>query len=247
MFLTKNQVSLLNENLINEPNALKTIENCTRLCYDSNHLITHDSYKKIINNILKNEHFAMLEHFSLSFQITCSRGCSMEIIRHRMASYAQKSTRYINSTKRNFNIIKPYWADLELGEYIFVPAQNMFMSDEINIIKNGEQTTVTHSFNELDWNLPKNQFLRMCMMSEKFYFETMTMNNTPQDCKCFLLDCFETTLVMTTNLREWIHFINLRYYETTGKVYPEMKNVAKLILDILIEKIPLIFNRGNKE
>lgn len=244
MFLTENKVSLINENLINEPNILKTIEKCTRLCYDSGHLTTQDSYKKITKSILDHNHLAMLEHCSLSFEITCSRGCSMEIIRHRMASYAQKSTRYINSTKRNFNIINPYWTGLELGEYIYKQAQNMFMNDEINIIKNGGEVTITHSFDELDWNLPRNQFLRMCLMSEKFYFESMTMNNSPQDCKCFLLDSFETTIVMTANLREWIHFINLRYYETTGKVYPETKIVAGMILEILVEKLPLIFKRG---
>jgi len=244
MFLTENKVSLINENLINEPNILKTIEKCTRLCYDSGHLTTQDSYKKITKSIIDHNHLAMLEHYSLSFEITCSRGCSMEIIRHRMASYAQKSTRYINSTKRNFNIINPYWTKLELGEYIYIQAPNMFQTDEIAIIKNGEQNIVTHAFNELDWNLPHNQFLRMCLMSEKFYFETMTMNNSPQDCKCFILDCFETTIVMTANIREWIHFINLRYYETTGKVYPEMKKVAEMILDILSIKLPFVFKRG---
>ena len=162
MFLTDNNVTLLNSNYINEPHILKTIEQCTRLCYDSNHLITQDSYKKIINNILNNNHTAMLEHFSLSFEITCSRGCSMEIIRHRMASYAQKSTRYINSTKRNFNIIKPYWCDLKFGEYVLKMSNHMFDNVEIRLLEDGDYyTVIADDYDELDWNSPQNQFLRI--------------------------------------------------------------------------------------
>ena len=44
----------------------------------------------------------MIEHASASFRIITDRGISHEIVRHRLASYAQESTRYCNYTKDKF-------------------------------------------------------------------------------------------------------------------------------------------------
>ena len=90
---------------------LKHIESCGRICYKSEHKITDDSYLSFVKNIVKRGHEAVLEHFSVSVKFICDRGVSHEIVRHRLASYCQESTRYCNYSNDDFGseitVIKP--------------------------------------------------------------------------------------------------------------------------------------------
>lgn len=83
---------------------LKHIESCGRICYKSEHKITDDSYLTFVKNIIKRGHEAVLEHFSVSVKFICDRGVSHEIVRHRLASYCQESTRYVASSKRDCTV-----------------------------------------------------------------------------------------------------------------------------------------------
>ena len=94
---------------------LKEIERIARTCYKSEDKITEDgsSAKQLIYNLIANGHEAMLEHSSLSVKFVCSRSVSHELVRHRMASFAQESQRYCNYSKDKFGaevtFIKPIW------------------------------------------------------------------------------------------------------------------------------------------
>lgn len=81
---------------------LRQIEYAGRTCYKSEDKITDDSAKKFVENLIKRGHEAMLEHSSLSVKFICDRGVSHELVRHRMASFAQESTRYCNYSQDKF-------------------------------------------------------------------------------------------------------------------------------------------------
>ena len=81
---------------------LRHIEQCGRVCYKSEHRITEGSAEKFVRNIIRRGHEAVLEHFDITVRFICDRGVSHEIIRHRMASYCQESTRYCNYSKEGF-------------------------------------------------------------------------------------------------------------------------------------------------
>lgn len=81
---------------------LKHIERCGRVCYKSEHKITDTSHVTFMRNIVNRGHEAVLEHYSISVKFVCDRGVSHEIVRHRMASYCQESTRYCNYSKDDF-------------------------------------------------------------------------------------------------------------------------------------------------
>lgn len=103
---------------------LKFIEGIARRCYKSEDKITEDgeSAKKLISNLVKSKHEAMLEHSILTVLFVVDRGVSHEIVRHRMASFAQESTRYCNYTKGKFGgeltFIKPFTIEQDSPEYI---------------------------------------------------------------------------------------------------------------------------------
>lgn len=87
---------------INGMDVLKAIEIAARTCYKSEDKTTDDSAKKLVSGLLKSGHEAMIEFVDITVKFICDRGVSHEIVRHRVASYAQESTRYCNYSKDKF-------------------------------------------------------------------------------------------------------------------------------------------------
>lgn len=82
--------------------VLQKLELIGRTCYKSEDKITEDSAAKFVAGLIKRGHEAMLEHVSITVKFVTDRGISHEIVRHRLASYAQESTRYCNYSQDKF-------------------------------------------------------------------------------------------------------------------------------------------------
>lgn len=80
----------------------KKIERCGKVCYKAEHNITDDSYARFLRMIIKNQHESVLEHVSITVKAYTDRGITHEIVRHRVASYSQESTRYCNYCDERF-------------------------------------------------------------------------------------------------------------------------------------------------
>lgn len=95
----------------------RRIELAGRVCYKSEDKITEDSSETFIRNIIKRGHEAVIEHGSITAKVVCDRGVSHEIVRHRIASYCQESTRYCNYSKDSFGseitVVEPVWLNLD--------------------------------------------------------------------------------------------------------------------------------------
>jgi len=102
-------------------NEAKKIEAAARTCYKSENYVSEDSWKSLIKKLKENNHGAMLEFGNFICRITTDRGVSHELVRHRLASYAQESTRYCNYGKNKFNneltFIKPVEIDISKNEF----------------------------------------------------------------------------------------------------------------------------------
>lgn len=81
---------------------LKPIEAAGRTCYKSENNITDDSCIKFCKMLCERGHEAMVEHSQLSVRFTVNRAIANEIVRHRLFSFAQESTRYVNYSKDKF-------------------------------------------------------------------------------------------------------------------------------------------------
>lgn len=101
--------------VFNGYDILRKIEKIGRVCYKSENKITNDSAKDFVSMIIKRGHEAILEHASVTVKFVCDRGISHELVRHRVASYAQESTRYCNYSNNKFGneltFIKPFYLD----------------------------------------------------------------------------------------------------------------------------------------
>lgn len=95
---------------LNGEEILKKIERVARVCYKSEDKICEGSAEKMVRALVKRGHEAMLEHFSFSVKFTVDRGVSHELVRHRIASFAQESTRYCNyGHEGEISVIEPFY------------------------------------------------------------------------------------------------------------------------------------------
>ena len=148
--------------------ALNTIELAGRTCYKSENKITNDSAEEFIRNIIKRGHEAVLEHVSITAKFICDRGVSHEIVRHRIASYCQESTRYCNYSKDKFGneitVIKPcfyeeestgfseWYASCKMSEiYYFALLYEGKAEEARSVLPNSLKTEIIMTTNIREW------------------------------------------------------------------------------------------------
>lgn len=195
------------------PNPLGAIESAGRTCYKSEDKITIDSAINFVRKLMDRGHWAMIEHASMSFRVICDRGVTHEIVRHRLFSYAQESTRYCNYSGGVTFIIPP-WYTIPEGEYN-------------SIYEYAQEGSIMAKWLEC---------LSVC---EKTYIELLQYNWSPQQARSVLPNSLKTEIVITGNLREWHHFFKLRLAKTA---HPQMREVAKIIFDKAKQFIPVVFD-----
>ncbi len=206
---------------------LRHIEKCARTCYKSEDKITDGSAEKFVQNLIKRQHDATLEHASFTVKFVCDRGISHELVRHRLASFCQESTRYCNYSKDGFGneitVIEPC--------YFYNIDRDKVLQNITNSIEERPDLTAEES--------AYKAWYTACVVSEKEYFEMLNYGCTPQEARAVLPNSLKTEVVMTANLREWRHFFKLR---CAPAAHPQMREVACLLLEKCQEKIPIIFS-----
>lgn len=168
------------EDAIDGKELLNKIEKIGRVCYKSEDKITNESSLRFVKTILDSGHESVIEHCNISVRVICDRGVSHEIVRHRIASYSQESTRYCNYSKSKFG-----------NELAFI--EPCFWKDEDP--NNDEKRKILNSALE---------------KIEQSYLELISIGVQPQEARAILPNLLKTEIVMTMNLREWRHFLKLR-------------------------------------
>lgn len=202
---------------LNGEEILKKIERVARVCYKSEDKITAGSAENMVRALIRSGHEAMLEHFSFSVKFIVDRGVSHELVRHRVASFAQESTRYCNYGKSDeITVIAPcFWT----------PESSEDFRDPLNVE---------------DWE-------KAMLKCEEMYLSLIKRGASPQEARSVLPNSLKTEVVMTANLREWRHFFKLRSLGTTGKPHPQMVEVALPLLEECKKLIPVVFDDLVKE
>ena len=127
---------------VNSNEILKNIETCGRVCYKSETFMTNESAEPFIRRIIKSGHESVIEHEKITVKIVCDRGVTHEIVRHRIASYSQESTRYCNYSKEKFGneltFIKPlFWAEHSQEYEIWKNQMQSIENSYIELIQSG--------------------------------------------------------------------------------------------------------------
>ena len=198
---------------------LKHIEKIGRVCYKSEGKITEDgeSAKKFVKMLIDRGHEAMIEHSSLSVKFVVDRGVSHELVRHRIASFAQESTRYVNYSLEKFG-----------NEINVIDIRNGIDLD--NKMKNMDSDTISVIMGE--WCLAMED-------AEKHYMKMIELGATPQIARSVLPNSTKTEITITANYREWRNFFKLRVPNTA---HPQMREVTIPLLKELKCRLPIIFD-----
>lgn len=191
---------------------IERIEVAGRVCYKSEDRIDIGSAMNFLRVIIDRNHESVIEHESVSVRIICDRGVSHEIVRHRLASYSQESTRYCNY-RGGIAFIIPPWVNIQEGEY--TKYNNMATKDYAAYL-----------------------WLMQMITIEKCYQELMDNDWSPQMARSVLPNSLKTEIVMSCNLREWKHFFKLR---TSEAAHPQMREIAIPMLKEFQTRIPIIF------
>lgn len=190
---------------------LKKIERIGRVCYKSEDKIKADSAEKFIREIIWRGHESVIEHGSISVKVTCDRGVTHEIVRHRIASYAQESTRYCN-----------YSADKFEGHITVIDPTTGFGWDLNKAGDRGKYNIWMSAMLEADWH----------------YQQMINNGAKPEEARSVLPNSLKTEIVMTMNLREWRHFIRLR---GSRAAHPQIAEITAMIREEFIKRYPVFF------
>lgn len=201
---------------------LQHIEKIGRVCYKSEERITEDgeSAKKFVSMLIKRGHEAMIEHSSLSVKFIVDRGVSHELVRHRIASFAQESTRYCN------------YANDKFGNEITVI--DLFAGMQLDIAMNKNKNMTEEKLTEI-----YQEWVKAIEDSEKHYLKMLELGATPQIARAVLPNSTKTEITITANYREWRNFFKLR---TPSSAHPQMREITIPLLIELKQKLPIIFN-----
>jgi thymidylate synthase (FAD) len=104
-YIVPSQVDIVDQ--LNQDQVLAKLEACGRTCYKSEDKMDANTAAPFIRNIIKRGHESVLEHVSVTVRILCDRGVANELVRHRIASYSQESTRYCDYGYSRISCISP--------------------------------------------------------------------------------------------------------------------------------------------
>lgn len=151
----------------------------------------------------------------IAVRFICDRGVSHELVRHRVFSFAQESTRYCNYSKDKFGnditFIVPNWLDsLQLGEHDSLKICNEYYDIPL------EQEFTSQELQELT-------YLWSLATSEIAYLKLAETGWQPQQARNILPNALKSEIVMTGFVSDWKHFFDLRCAEAA---HPQMRELA---------------------
>lgn len=183
--------------------VVKNIERAARVCYKSEAKITLDSAEGFIRRIMKRGHHSVIEHESISLRIVCDRAMTHCLVRHRLAAYSQESTRYCNY-RGGVAFIIPYWIDEISG--VSYPYDTEKVSKRVIEFKDVEGVIWFDSMLE----------------SEKQYMKLLEGGWSAEKARSVLPNSLKADIVMTANIREWRHVLNLWCHKSSHRQAQEI-------------------------
>ena len=207
-------------------NVLKTIERAARTCYQSEGAICEGSDVKLLKKLLSMGHEAMIEHApALSVSVTTCRGVTHEIVRNRLFSFAQESTRYVRYGKDGdpMLFILPPWIQ---------GAEREALLSKVWTNKDAES-------HNPELSKTAALFMESCVDAETYYRLLLGEGWQPQQAREVLPNALKTEIVITGNVRQWRHFFELR---CDKPAHPSMRAIMIPLFNQLRSEIPELWD-----
>lgn len=195
-------------------NAALSIERAARTCYKSEERITEGSAEKLARGLIDRNHHAMIEFGGwIVVKFFSNRGFTHELVRHRIASFAQESTRYCNYSKGKFG-----------GEATFVDPSAMLGAR----VKDPEKRAEF-----------KAAMIESWARSEADYMALVEAGCPAEVAREVLPIGLKAEIVIGATVREWRHIFSLR---CSKKAHPRMRELMLPLREELRERLPVVFD-----
>ena len=227
MRLIKPKAEILDR--LDERAIIHRIAAVARTCYKAEHLSTPEKDLALVKRLVESKHEAMLEFVDITVKFTTSIGITREIIRHRLSSFANESTRYCNYNKDKFNseitFIIPSYLDIPEGNYTYWDGDWVDMNKMKIQLPAGDKDAISN------WLFALNHAeTTYRILSNKGWKAEQAREVLPMSTK--------SELCMKANLREWRHFFKLR---CSTAAHPDMRALALDLLKQFHDQLPIIF------
>lgn len=179
------------------PSDLSLIETAGRTCYLSE---PKGDPEKFVKKIVDSGHLSVIEHLTVTVKFICDRGVSHELVRHRLCSFSQTSTRYVNYGKKQMEFIKP-----------------CFWSEDSEPYRAWEEHMLDCDY---------------------MYDYLLYTGATPEQARSVLPNSLKTEIIMSCNLRELRHILDLR---CSAKSHPQIKEICLPLLKECYSRCPVVF------
>jgi thymidylate synthase (FAD) len=223
--------------------ALNTVEAAIRVCKKSHISLDIQSKENLIRKVIEAGHLSTVEHVSVTVHLVTGRGTTHELVRHRIASFSQESSRFCLYSNDKFgseiSAIRPYWFSRKEWEIYLAHVQNGVTDFSVN--------------GDISYLQPIDNWYKSIVQAEHAYMQLTTVNQKliDPDCNDLLLPAqaargilptdLKTEIIMTANIRQWRHVFNLRVLGITGIPHPDIKLLLEPLLTKFKEQLPVFF------
>jgi thymidylate synthase (FAD) len=191
-------------------NVQELVAFCARVSNPSNQF-NSDTSEKLINYLIKHQHWSPLEMVSVCMEITTTRDIARQILRHRSFSFQEFSQRYADPTQ-----------DLDF----------VIREARLQDTKNRQNSIVSNDVELAAWWDAKQKFIIETV--KETYAEAIAKGIAKEQARAILPEGNTVSrLYMSGTLRSWIHYIDLRSANGTQLEHQEIsKNCARVISEI---------------
>lgn len=189
----------------------------------------------IQRNVVEHGDWSIVEHVSVSVLATMDRGCTHEWVRHRLMSFTQESTRFVNYEKKmppsfiypKIEIECPNCLGGDEAVLVFDEIRGLARNDAHFEHSNGIHCVYNH-----DW---------LCSIweSEEGYRRLIRDKWRPQEARSVFPNALASKIMTTANLRSWRHLLLMR---TTKEAHPQIKEICIDLLKQFQQAVPLLFD-----
>jgi thymidylate synthase (FAD) len=200
--------------------VIHSIALAARTCYQSQEFASDENDEKLVKNLMKREHYAMIEFADMTVRFdNCSRCLTHELVRHRLCSFAQESTRYVDES--DFEVVLPPHRD---------------ENDIINLVFEGKDKDENGNLDDiLPFGVTVAEWLAL---NEKAYRMLRLEGWKPEDARQ-ILPAIKAQIVIKCNLREWLQIFKMR---CDLAAHWEIRTVMLELLRWCQVNIPIIFD-----
>ena len=210
-----------------EPTA--TVATAAKLCYSDANIcdlvdgISTTDVDSYIHTLSSYGHYSPFEHITFTFGIEgISRACSHQLVRHRIASYSQKSQRYVGE-----------------GDFEFITPPEIASDENANAEFSKQMQAISESYKKLaNILITKHKAQYIAEGKSEKSALTLAKKQAYEDARFVLPNACETKIIVTMNARSLLNFFKLR---CCNRAQWEIRELAQHMFELCYQQAPAIF------